>query len=213
MAIIACRCPHCGGEVNMDENLESGFCVYCGNRVINDQVSKVKVSVDRSSEVVNSLRLAKSCIYDKDLVMAQSLLAKVMQVDSGNSDVWYMAAVLDPKNRKRDIARARNYRSLGIFTEDDMNSFNGLVRSERFKVAYMILFVFGFMAIFATIPIMFIFEIYWLTPLMIGIVLAIALVIFFIIRGMSQPVEDPTLKEAHDAALNSVLDSEERKRM
>ena len=180
----------------MDENLESGFCVYCGNRVINDQVSKVKVSVDRSSEVVNSLRLAK-----------------VMQVDSGNSDVWYMDAVLDPKNRKRDIARARNYRSLGIFTEDDMNSFNGLVRSERFKVAYMILFVFGFMAIFATIPIMFIFEIYWLTPLMIGIVLAIALVIFFIIRGMSQPVEDPTLKEAHDAALNSVLDSEERKRM
>ncbi|MBO7204892.1 MAG: hypothetical protein J6V08_00520, partial [Candidatus Methanomethylophilaceae archaeon] len=106
MALIACRCPHCGGEVNMDEDLESGFCVYCGNKVINDNVSKVKVSVDRSSEVVNTLMLAKSYLYDKDLMTAQSLLNKVMMIDSVNSDVWYMDAVLDSRNRKRDLERA-----------------------------------------------------------------------------------------------------------
>ena len=211
MALIACRCPHCGGEVNMDEDLESGFCVYCGNKVINDNVSKVKVSVDRSSEVVNTLMLAKSYLYDKDLMTAQSLLNKVMMIDSVNSDVWYMDAVLDSRNRKRDLERAKQYDSLGIFTFKDYNEYRRLVFSERGKIAYLCLFTFGFMGIFATIPISIIFGLYWLIPPVIGAVALIALVIFLILRNSGGPSIDPALEEAHRVA-KSRIESENENR-
>lgn len=211
MALIACRCPHCGGEVNMDENLESGFCIYCGNKVINENVSKVKVSVDRSSEVYNTLSLAKSYLYDKDLMTAQTLLNKVMAIDSTNSDVWYMDAVLDSKNRKRDLQRAKQYDSLGIFTYKDYNEYKKLVFSERGKIAYLMLFTFGFMGIFATIPIAIIFGLYWLIGVVAGAVAIIALVIFLILRRSGGPTIDPALEEAHKAALDHIgVDEENR---
>ena len=195
----------------MDENLESGFCVYCGNKVINDNVSKVKVSVDRSSEVVNTLMLAKSYLYDKDLITAQNLLSKVMTIDSANSDVWYMDAVLDSRNRKRDLERAKQFGSLGIFTFKDYNEYKRLVFSERGKIAYLCLFTFGFMGIFATIPISIIFGIYWLIPTVIGAVAIIALVIFLILRKSGGPSIDPALEEAHRAARSQIgLDDENR---
>ena len=197
--------------MNMDENLESGFCVYCGNKVINDNVSKVKVSVDRSSEVVNTLMLAKSYLYDKDLITAQNLLSKVMTIDSANSDVWYMDAVLDSRNRKRDLERAKQFGSLGIFTFKDYNEYKRLVFSERGKIAYLCLFTFGFMGIFATIPISIIFGIYWLIPTVIGAVAIIALVIFLILRKSGGPSIDPALEEAHRAAKSQIgLDDENR---
>ena len=212
MALIACRCPHCGGEVNMDENLESGFCVYCGNRVMNENVSKVKISVDRSSEVRNTLLLAKSYIYDKDLTTATALLNKVMSIDSTNSDVWYMDAVLDSKNRKRDLARASQFESLGIFTYKDYTEYKSLVGKERGKIAYIFLFTFGFMAIFATLPIAIIFKLYWLITISVGTVSLAALIIFLVLRaGNNGPSIDPALEEAHrEAKTHLGFDDENR---
>lgn len=185
----------------MDENLESGFCVYCGNKVINENVSKVKISVDRSSEVKNTLILAKSYLYDKDLVTSAALLNKVMAIDSTNSDVWYMDAVLDTKNRKRDLQRASQYKSLGIFTQNDYSEYKSLVSKERGKVAYLFLFTFGFMAIFATVPIGIIFKLYWLIALSVGTVLIAALIITIVLRaGNHGPSIDPALEEAHREA-------------
>ena len=211
MALIACRCPHCGGEVNMDENMESGFCVYCGNKVINQNISKVKVAIDRSSELVNTLTLAKSYLYDRDTYTAQNLLRRAMEIDSRNSDVWYMDAVLDVRNRKSDLERAKQFPSLGIFSYSDYNSYKNNVSSENGKVAYLILAVFGFMGIFATIPITIIFGLYWLTPLVLAVVVVIALIITLVLRSKKTVVTDPHLEEAHDAALSHVTDEEKNK--
>ena len=61
MTLVACTCPHCGGEVKMEDTLATGFCTYCGRQIINDKaiVGDIKVKMDRTSEVVNILRLAK----------------------------------------------------------------------------------------------------------------------------------------------------------
>lgn len=192
----------------MDENLESGFCTYCGNKVINENISKVKVAIDRSSEVVNTLSLAKSYLYDKDLITAQNLLRKVMEVDSRNSDVWYMDAVLDSKNRNKDLQRAKKYPSLGIFTEKDYRDYKHLVFSERGKVAYLILFTFGFLAIFGTLVPSLIFGIYWLPVLVIGIVVTVAIVIKVMLGRSKRVIADPTLSEAHDSALSHVTEDD-----
>ncbi len=184
----------------MDENLESGFCVYCGNRVINDNVSKVKVSVDRSSEVRNTLLLAKSYLYDKDLVTSRTLLDKVMAIDPTNSDVWYMDAVLDSRNRKRDLERAKQYGSLGIFTSKDYTEYKGLVFAERGKIAYLVLFTFGFMGVFVTIPLAIVFGLYWLIFVVAGAFAVMFLITFLILRCRKGPSIDPALEEAHRAA-------------
>lgn len=74
MTLVACTCPHCGGEVKMEDTLATGFCTYCGRQIINDKaiVGDIKVKMDRTSEVVNILRLAKYSMYDGDLYGAQA---------------------------------------------------------------------------------------------------------------------------------------------
>ena len=89
----------------MEDTLVSGFCTYCGRQIINDKavVGNVNVKMDRTPEIVNTLKLAKYSMYDKDANGARVLLSKAMQMSSEYSDVWYMDAVLDKRNAKADM--------------------------------------------------------------------------------------------------------------
>jgi hypothetical protein len=163
MTLIACTCPHCGGEVKMEDTLASGYCTYCGRQIINDKavVGDIKVKVDRASEVENILRLAKYSMYDEDLEGARALLNKAMQMDTEIADIWYMDAVFDQKNAKKDVERAKRLKSLGVFTEEDMNSYKVLTRSGGqgfFMAAVMI----AFFVTFFSIPIAVIFDKFYL---------------------------------------------------
>ncbi len=163
MTLIACTCPHCGGEVKMKDTLASGYCTYCGRQIINDKavVGDIKVKVDRASEVENILRLAKYSMYDEDLEGARALLNKAMQMDTEIADIWYMDAVFDQKNAKKDVERAKRLKSLGVFTEEDMNSYKVLTRSGGqgfFMAAIMI----AFFVTFFSIPIAVIFDKFYL---------------------------------------------------
>lgn len=163
MTLIACTCPHCGGEVKMEDTLASGYCTYCGRQIINDKavVGDIKVKVDRASEVENILRLAKYSMYDEDLEGARALLNKAMQMDTEIADIWYMDAVFDQKNAKKDVERAKRLKSLGVFTEEDMNSYKVLTRSGGqgfFMAAIMI----AFFVTFFSIPIAVIFDKFYL---------------------------------------------------
>ena len=61
MGLVTIKCPNCGGSVEMDDTLISGFCNYCGHKIMNDKaiIGNVTVKVDRSDEVVNQLKNAK----------------------------------------------------------------------------------------------------------------------------------------------------------
>ncbi|HNX13830.1 MAG TPA: hypothetical protein PKH29_03140 [Oscillospiraceae bacterium] len=37
MALISLKCTNCGGDIQMDDKKESGFCVYCGAKVLLQQ--------------------------------------------------------------------------------------------------------------------------------------------------------------------------------
>ncbi len=163
MTLIACTCPHCGGEVRMEDTLTSGYCTYCGRQIINDKavVGNINVKVDRASEVENILRLAKYSLYDEELVNARALLSKAMQIDAEIADVWYMDAVFDEKNEKKDVERAKRLKSLGVFTEEDMNAYKTLTRSggQGLLIASV---VFLFFATTLSIPFAVIFEKYYI---------------------------------------------------
>lgn len=65
MAIQIIKCPTCGGEVQMDDNREKGFCMYCGGAIqIKEEVAKIKIEhsgkieIDDSKKLKNSIELA-----------------------------------------------------------------------------------------------------------------------------------------------------------
>ena len=39
MVLIALKCPHCGGDIQLDDSREFGFCLYCGTKIaVRDEV-------------------------------------------------------------------------------------------------------------------------------------------------------------------------------
>ncbi len=45
MELVVAKCPHCGGEIQLDSSKETGFCMYCGKQIIvKDAVQKVNLT-------------------------------------------------------------------------------------------------------------------------------------------------------------------------
>lgn len=168
----------------MDENLVSGFCTFCGNKVINDKavVGNVKVTMDRTPEVVNTLKLAKHAMFDGDAYLAENLLNKAMEMNSENSDVWYMDAVLDKKHRSNDIKRASMYPSLGVFSYEDIHSFKNFNSKDENDALLIVIVTLAFFSIFASIPIGIVMEMWWIIPAVIAIWAVIGTVAFLYMR-------------------------------
>ncbi|MDD4222338.1 MAG: hypothetical protein PHF83_04310 [Candidatus Methanomethylophilus sp.] len=207
MALIACTCPYCGGIVKMEDTLTSGYCTYCGRQIINDKavVGQVNVSMDRTSEVVSVLKLAKYSMYDGDANGAGVLLSKAMQMNSENSDVWYMDAVIDRKNARADLARAKQYPSLGIFTESDVSVYKNFDPAKN-SVLLIVAVVFSFFAIFACIPIAIIFEIYYLLPLVfVAAAAAIGGSVLYMKKTKAH-IPEPVFSDETAAAKNAAMD-------
>lgn len=179
----------------MDENLVSGFCTYCGNKVMNDRavVGNVKVTMDRTPEVVNTLKLAKHAMFDGDAYLAENLLNKAMEMNSENSDVWYMDAVLDKKNRSNDLKRASMYPSLGVFSLEDMDAFKNFNSKNETDGIFIIVTILAFFSIFFSIPIGVVMEIYWVIPAVIAVWAVIGTLTYLYIRKKRNDVPpEPT---------------------
>lgn len=65
MALQAFRCPNCNGELQMDDGLEKGYCMYCGSTIyVKDEIAKIKVihsgmvEIDDSKKFANAIELA-----------------------------------------------------------------------------------------------------------------------------------------------------------
>lgn len=46
MKLVSAMCPNCGAQLELDENMEKGFCMYCGSQIIvQDAVQKYKIEL------------------------------------------------------------------------------------------------------------------------------------------------------------------------
>ena len=44
MNFVAAKCPNCGAEIQVDKNLETAFCSYCGSKMlVQDAVNRVRI--------------------------------------------------------------------------------------------------------------------------------------------------------------------------
>ena len=125
MGLVALTCPKCGGEIQMDSSLTSGFCIYCGAKIINDKAVVGKVTLNRQDELINCVKLARASLVDGDRVDCKTYTDKALMIEPDCRDAWFLKAVLEKSDeRQYEINRSRGMRGqvdLGIFTEKDLN--------------------------------------------------------------------------------------------
>jgi DNA-directed RNA polymerase subunit RPC12/RpoP len=62
MPLVAAKCTNCGGELQLDDSLKTGFCMFCGSRILVQEAIELKkvqvegkVSVEGLATVENLL--------------------------------------------------------------------------------------------------------------------------------------------------------------
>ena len=124
MTLVALICPRCGGTVQMDAEIKSGFCVHCGTGIINGQNSK-KVVIDKGIDVVNYLKVAKENLMMHEWKAAAGLVESIILTDPDCQDAWFMKALLSMRDSPKypymlNKAKEPQLRSRGIFSEEDI---------------------------------------------------------------------------------------------
>lgn len=73
MPFEAAKCPNCGGILQLDDSNETGFCQFCGSRiVVRDAIQKMKIEVSGQvsmsgiSSVENDIKRGQQCLAVKD---------------------------------------------------------------------------------------------------------------------------------------------------
>ena len=125
MALVALKCPNCGGTVQFEEGMESGFCIHCGSKIVNMKSVSGSISIDRSSDIVNHLKFAKETLMMHEWESATKLIENIILMDADCLDAWYMKSLLHYGNKSEYegiLARIgnKNLESYGIFSKDDI---------------------------------------------------------------------------------------------
>ncbi len=135
MALIALKCPNCSGEVEFDENMHFGFCIYCGTKLLNDPET-ARMKIDHEDEIRGKLELAVMSLRAKEFERVTFLLDEVISLDPRASDAWLMKSLLyEPPLSYECIqkARAEGSNSYGVFTE---GSLPGKAFPEYYSVVF-----------------------------------------------------------------------------
>jgi tetratricopeptide (TPR) repeat protein len=90
MALIALRCPQCGGEIQLENVREIGFCMYCGSKVVLQEALKHEVTVDESHKVDAWITLGFESLKSKKFDDAEQYANKIIEADLNNPTGWYI---------------------------------------------------------------------------------------------------------------------------
>lgn len=96
MSYEAAKCPSCGGGLQLDSNMESGFCMYCGSKIIvRDAIQKMKVevsgqiSVSGLSSIENDIMRGQQCLAAKDWGNAYRFFSNAVDKQANCFDAWF----------------------------------------------------------------------------------------------------------------------------
>ena len=84
MSFVAAKCPQCGGDLQLDSEKETGFCMHCGSKIIIQEAIRA-VRVDNSHMVETWMKMGRSALEAKNNGEAYSYFTKVVEV---NPEDW-----------------------------------------------------------------------------------------------------------------------------
>ncbi len=83
MKFYVLKCPHCGGQLDVEEGLKSFYCKYCGAKVIVDQ-SDLRVREMEHAEFMAEKELE----HERILKIQQMKHDEAMKEKQARSDKW-----------------------------------------------------------------------------------------------------------------------------
>ena len=95
MKLVSGRCPSCGANLQLDESMEKGFCMYCGSQFqVRDAVQMLKVEHSGSVQlkgVASDESLVKRgymAIENMDLYNANKSFEDALRINPDNYNAW-----------------------------------------------------------------------------------------------------------------------------
>lgn len=85
MKLIDLTCPHCNGTIELDQDKEFGFCMYCGHKIYLERNENKKPKNDTG----NLEKLLNSAIEARDESSILKYCERILELDTDNSDAWY----------------------------------------------------------------------------------------------------------------------------
>lgn len=80
MELVTMKCPNCGANVDLDKSQETGFCKYCGTKVIRDQPNAQRISIENPIKIDGKIKIDNSEKFEIQLkqadIYAKQILAK-----------------------------------------------------------------------------------------------------------------------------------------
>lgn len=96
MSFTAAKCTNCGGELQLDDGLTTGYCMFCGSKVIVKDAIDLKkfqidgkVSVEGVSDVENLMKRGAQNLKSKKYKEAGEFFQKVIDIDAENHEAWW----------------------------------------------------------------------------------------------------------------------------
>lgn len=122
MAIQNLKCPNCGGELQLDDNLDKGFCMYCGGAIqIKEEIAKIKiehsgtiehtgkVEIDDSKKLANSITLADRAFESGNYEECYNYCCTALECDVNNARITFrkgLCAVYMSFTRSNELDQA-----------------------------------------------------------------------------------------------------------
>lgn len=187
MAVTAIRCPHCGGDVEMDPSLTRGRCPYCDSELYNGDAEEY--SDRRSAELVAKLKMAKMAYASNEPTKCSVYIDEAMVTEPESSDAWFLKAALCTKDKEQLLTyRKKGLEckvSSGIFNVTDLDAEYARFYGEKIRgwktAMFITVFAEAFMLGFISLGLGLGLETLIPAYITLGIVLVTAL-IFFICR-------------------------------
>lgn len=85
MMLIDLTCPHCNGIIELDQDKEFGFCIYCGHKIYLERSENKKFKNDTD----NLEKLLNSAIEFRDESSTLKYCERILELDPNNSNAWY----------------------------------------------------------------------------------------------------------------------------
>lgn len=92
MGIKAVKCPSCGADVMFDEGCESGFCEFCGSKVMQEKII-IEHRVDESGKYENYVRLADNAYSTGNYRDANDYYTKALEIRQGDKPIVFRKAI------------------------------------------------------------------------------------------------------------------------
>lgn len=100
MSLVALKCPHCGGDIQLDSDKEFGFCMHCGTKIMVQEAVNRNVRIDHSDRLNNLIDIAKKQISSGSAADLLDISNKILELDSKNWCGWFVKGVAHAKDAK-----------------------------------------------------------------------------------------------------------------